>query len=214
MILNDELQAAREDYRQAELDENATAENPFDQFSKWFEEYRESKAKDHNAMIVSTVSADGQPSSRTVLLKGFSENGFVFYTNYQSQKGKEIEQNPKVSLLFYWPELERQIRVDGKAGKIPPDKSTAYFEKRPRGSQIGAWASPQSQKVENREKLEEWKNEFDKKFGESVPRPPQWGGYAVIPEKMEFWQGRSDRLHDRILYEKVGGKWKKGRLAP
>lgn len=167
-------------------------------------------------MNLATISADGRPSSRIVLLKGVENNCFLFYTNYQSQKGKELDKNPACALSFYWPELERQVRIEGVAVRLDPDTSEKYFKSRPRGSQVGAWASPQSSIIKNREILEERAKKIEERFKkeEALPRPHQWGGYAIEPFKIEFWQGRPNRLHDRILYAKGKSDWELFRLAP
>lgn len=213
--MNKELQDAREDYQKDNLRKSDVASNAMDQFNRWFEEHKKTNQKDFNAMVLSTVGLNNRPSSRVVLLKGISKGGFEFYTNYQSHKGHDIDVNNSVSLVFYWPELERQVRVSGKAHKLSSEESDEYFASRPKGSQIGAWTSPQSQVVANREALEKRKEEFEKKFEDKVERPENWGGYRVMPDSMEFWQGRNDRLHDRIIYtEQQSGGWEIKRLAP
>ena len=167
-------------------------------------------------MTLATATSDGLPSARIVLLKGFDERGFVFYTNYEGRKARELEQNPNCSLVFYWGELERQVRVEGRAARVPEAEADAYFDSRPRGSQLGAWASEQSRTVESRSKLEARLKELEEEYEKvEVPRPPFWGGYRVEPEKIEFWQGRENRLHDRLLYSDSGlGGWKIKRLQP
>ena len=158
---------------------------------------------------------DGKPSARIVLLKGFDERGFIFFSNYESNKGKALAENPNAALIFFWKEIERQIRIEGVTEKISAEESDEYFFSRPEGSRIGAWASPQSKIIKNRNVLEENVQRFSNKFKNSIPRPPHWGGYRVMPELIEFWQGRSNRLHDRIQYTKTGsGSWKVDRLAP
>lgn len=208
-----ELQEAREDYQRDSLLEVNAENNPIDLFELWLREYREASEAEFNVMTVSTVGPDNRPGARVMLLKGIDKGGFEFYTNYNSRKGREIEQNPHVALTFFWPELERQVRVEGKAGKLSPEESDQYFESRPYGSRIGAWASPQSEPI-SRKDLEDRKAEFEEKFGEQVPRPKHWGGYRVMPEMLEFWQGRSSRLHDRLVYVLKDGKWALQRLAP
>lgn len=189
--------------------------NPLKQFAAWFQEAREAQVAEPNAMTLSTVSASGIPSSRIVLLKGIEEHELVFFTNYNSQKGKEIHESPHVALNFFWPELERQIRIVGKVTKTSSMESDAYFNSRPIGSRLGAWASPQSSVIDNREEMEESQKEFEKKYkGVVVPRPPHWGGYKVHPNRIEFWQGRASRLHDRFLYLKENDQWNLVRLAP
>ncbi len=205
----------RKDYQLKSLAESEVAKNPFDQFSIWWEEAVQSSIVEVNAMALTTVSPEGRPSSRIVLLKGYNEEGFVFFTNYTSDKGKQIEQNQYVSLLFFWKELERQVRIEGTASKVAAEESDAYFESRPVGSRLGAWASPQSQKIADREILDKELEKVTAQFSEQqIPRPPHWGGYRIKPTRIEFWQGRSSRLHDRILYEQVDEQWQIGRLAP
>ena len=205
----------RKDYQLKSLAESEVAKNPFDQFSIWWEEAVQSAIVEVNAMALSTVSPEGRPSSRIVLLKGYNEEGFVFFTNYTSDKGKQIGQNQYVSLLFFWKELERQVRIEGTTSKVAAEESDAYFESRPVGSRLGAWASPQSQKIADREILDKELEKVTTQFSEQqIPRPPHWGGYRVKPTRIEFWQGRSSRLHDRILYEQVDGQWQISRLAP
>jgi pyridoxamine 5'-phosphate oxidase len=205
----------RKDYQLKSLAESEVAKNPFDQFSIWWEEAVQSAIVEVNAMALSTVSPEGRPSSRIVLLKGYSEEGFVFFTNYTSDKGKQIEHNQHVSLLFFWKELERQVRIEGVASQVAAEESDAYFDSRPVGSRLGAWASPQSQKIADREILDKELEKITAQFSEQqIPRPPHWGGYRVKPTRIEFWQGRSSRLHDRILYELVDENWQISRLAP
>jgi pyridoxamine 5'-phosphate oxidase len=207
----------RKEYTLQELSFEKTAPDPFTQFHQWFDEVLQSKLPEPNAMHLSTVSADGRPSGRIVLLKGLDEQGFVFYTNYESRKGKDMAHNSWVSLTFFWPELERQVRIEGKVNFTSGSQSDEYYHSRPRGSQLGAWASPQSQVIPDRTILEENLTSVEEKFKTfpEIPRPPHWGGYCVIPEAVEFWQGRPSRLHDRIRYIKqVDGNWQKQRLAP
>lgn len=212
----DKFADLRKDYQKASLDVTDVDKNPLSQFEKWFDEATRSNALEPSAMNLATVSETGKPSSRIVLLKGISSGKFYFYTNYQSQKGKELDANPACALNFFWPELERQVRISGVTERATEEESDTYFQSRPTGSQIGAWASPQSVAIKNRSILEERVKEVGKKFGgqSKLPRPRQWGGYAVAPFEIEFWQGRSSRLHDRILYTLVDGKWKINRLAP
>lgn len=205
----------RKDYQLKSLAETEVSKDPFAQFSIWWEEAVQSAIVEVNAMALSTVSPEGRPSSRIVLLKGYNEEGFVFFTNYTSDKGKHIEQNQHVSLLFFWKELERQVRIEGTVAKIAAEESDAYFNSRPVGSRLGAWASPQSQKIADRAILNQELEKITALFHEQeIPRPPHWGGYRVQPTKIEFWQGRSSRLHDRILYEQVDQQWQISRLAP
>lgn len=205
----------RNEYTKAELSEADVNSNPIEQFKKWFSEASIAQVPEPNAVSVATVSAEGRPSSRIVLLKGYDESGFVFFTNYESRKGREIIQNPYVSLLFFWPELERQIRIEGKAEKISTKESMNYFFSRPIGSQLGAWASAQSAIIEGRSILEKKMSELKVKFqGKEVPFPAFWGGFKVVPETIEFWQGRKNRLHDRIQFAKTNSGWKISRLSP
>jgi pyridoxamine 5'-phosphate oxidase len=190
--------------------------SPITQFEKWFNEAIQSGAAEPNAMTLSTVTEQGRPSARIVLLKGIENNRFQFYTNYQSHKGKELELNPACALTFFWPELERQVRIEGVCERVAAEVSDRYFSSRPRGSQIGAWSSPQSTMIKDRLILEARAKEIEKKFEgtEKLPRPKQWGGYDVDAFMIEFWQGRPSRLHDRIQYNKVDDRWQINRLAP
>jgi pyridoxamine 5'-phosphate oxidase len=213
--LRNYINTLRHDFSKQTLDEKDVHINPVTQFSKWFQEAVDSKVNEPNAMCLSTVSSEGKPSSRILLLRNFSEEGFVFYTNYTSRKGEEISANPNVALLFFWPELERQVRIVGKLIKQSKEESDLYFNSRPRTSKLGAWTSAQSKIIASRKVLdEEYKKLSDKFPGEDVPRPDFWGGYILKPETMEFWQGRPSRLHDRILYTNEGQVWKIERLAP
>ncbi len=211
------LQNLREDYRKSTLEEKNASENPFTQFSNWFKEALNAEIPEPNAMVVATVNKEGFPSARVVLLKGFDEKGFIFYTNYNSQKGQDLLDNPQCAVVFNWLELERQIRIEGIAEKLSPEESTAYFHKRPKKSQIGAWASPQSQVIETRDILDNNLKNLNAKYvdSESLPRPSHWGGFRIKATRIEFWQGRSSRLHDRLNYEKnANNSWKRTRLAP
>ncbi len=205
----------RQDYKLNSLSENEVAENPIDQFNKWWEDAMACKIEEVNAMTLATVNAMGSPSARIVLLKGISEEGFEFFTNYESHKAKDIKDNNKVALVFFWKELERQIRIEGEAKMCSEEKSDAYFNSRPEGSKIGAWSSPQSSIIPNRDILDKnvevIKKQFDNK---EINRPAFWGGYIVKPTKIEFWQGRSSRLHDRIEYTIENNIWITRRLAP
>jgi pyridoxamine 5'-phosphate oxidase len=206
----------RKEYTKATLDSKAAAQSPIEQFNQWFTEALNAQVPEPNAMTLSTVDAHGKPSARIVLLKGVERDRLLFYTNYQSQKGKELDANPACALTFFWPELERQIRISGLATRVDTKVAEAYFQSRPRGSQIGAWASPQSSVIKNRELLEDRVKEIEKRFEgkEVLPKPHQWGGYQIEPFEFEFWQGRSSRLHDRIVYYLKEGKWVIHRLAP
>jgi len=206
----------RKEYSKASLDTSDVFNNPMDQFNKWFDEALKAEVLEPNAMSLATVRNDGRPTCRIVLLKGIEDGHFLFYTNYQSNKGKELENNPVCALTFFWPELERQIRIEGTVTRVDEKRSEEYFQSRPLGSQIGAWASPQSTVIESRTILEERAKQIEKRFeGKKVlPKPHQWGGFQVQPVMIEFWQGRSNRLHDRLEYIKVEGKWTIYRLAP
>ncbi|MCX6206181.1 MAG: pyridoxamine 5'-phosphate oxidase [Bacteroidetes bacterium] len=205
----------RKDYRMKSLMELDAAIDPFAQFGHWWLEAVESKIDEVNAMTLATASADGFPSARIVLLKGYDRNGFVFFTNYNSQKGQDIAANPKACLLFFWKELERQVRIDGSIEKISAKDSEEYFQSRPVGSRIGAWCSPQSSVIPDRSLLDKNVEFYSNKFNaQEVPRPDHWGGYIVKPTAIEFWQGRSSRLHDRLRYSKIADNWKIERLAP
>ncbi len=205
----------RRDYNQTELVESAVSDNPIGQFMSWFEQALSADLLDANAMTLSTASREGVPSSRIVLLKGVDEDGFRFYTNYKSRKAQELEENPRAALCFYWAPLERQVRIEGNVQKVSRDDSKSYFQQRPRLSKIGAWASQQSSKVASREELVTKFKEIEEQFEDKeVPLPEFWGGFLLKPTRVEFWQGRKGRMHDRICYEKDGESWKKFRLAP
>jgi pyridoxamine 5'-phosphate oxidase len=211
----EELQKLREDYFKNSLDESEVNKNPFKQFDQWLAEALGAEVPEPNAMTLSTVDLENKPHSRVVLLKGLDDDGFLFYSNYASDKGKEIAQNPNVSLCFVWLELERQVRIDGVAEKLSEEENEAYFKQRPYRSQLGALASNQSAEVPNRAFLEKKFEELEEKYGEGeVPKPESWGGYKVIPEAIEFWQGRRSRLHDRVKYELIADKWNIKRLSP
>ncbi|KAI9449348.1 pyridoxamine 5'-phosphate oxidase [Russula earlei] len=204
----------RTDYKLRSLTEADVAANPFEQFTRWWQEAVHSKIEEVNAMTLATATKEGQPSARIVLLKGYDNNGFTFFTNYDSQKGNEMAENPHIALVFFWRELERQVRIEGLVKQTSAAISDEYFFSRPAGSRIGAWSSPQSKVIESREVLEEKEQQFIKQFGENIPRPPHWGGYVVAPRMIEFWQGRSNRLHDRIQYRVEKDNWRIVRLAP
>ncbi|MBS1511119.1 MAG: pyridoxamine 5'-phosphate oxidase [Bacteroidetes bacterium] len=206
----------RKEYKLQTLSEHEVAAEPIAQFDHWWDDAIKSKLEEVNAMTLATASATGIPAARIVLLKGYDKNGFVFFTNYQSHKGKEIEENPNACLVFFWAPLERQVRITGRIEKVSAEESNDYFESRPAGSRIGAWASPQSTVIANRAVIEENIKDLEEKFIDGhIPRPPHWGGYIVQPQTVEFWQGRPSRLHDRILYTKnQDATWKIERLAP
>jgi pyridoxamine 5'-phosphate oxidase len=210
------LQRLREEYLAETLDLESAAADPIKQFDHWMDEALKAAVPEPNAMTLATVNADGWPEGRVVLLKGFDEQGFTFFTNYESAKGAELLHNPKASLVFCWLELQRQVRIRGMVDKIPRAESVAYFRSRPRGSQLGAWASPQSTPVANRSVLEQRLKAVEEKFAgvEQIPCPEHWGGYILRPEQIEFWQGRASRMHDRIRYRKSDQNWDLERLAP
>lgn len=210
-----EIADLRKDYRLKTLNEEDVATSAIDQFSTWWNEAVASEIDEVNAMTLATIAPDGMPSARIVLLKGFDENGFVFFTNYNSDKGRALAQHPKAALVFFWKELERQIRIQGTVEKTTEEESDAYFNSRPVGSRIGAWASPQSRVIKDRHVLEENVGNYTTEMKDGIPRPPHWGGYRVKPVTIEFWQGRSNRLHDRILFSlQPDGSWQTARLAP
>lgn len=215
-----DIDKLRQNYQQAQLLESEVNTNPFVQFKNWFEQAQQSDIVEPNAMTLATATPEGIPSLRTVLLKGFDENGFVFYSNYKSRKGEELNVNPNVSLLFFWKELERQVRVEGLTQELSTNLSLQYFQSRPKDSQVAAWASPQSQIIADRTILETNFDAIKARFAEAnaLPLPPNWGGYIVKPYKIEFWQGRSNRMHDRLLYTlselQPAPRWTITRLAP
>ncbi len=211
-----DLSQLREEYKRAELSRATLHDDPIQQFERWFQQAMKTIEKDPNAMSLATVNAEGQPSLRTVLLKYFDHRGFVFFTNYESRKARDIAANPRVALLFAWLPLERQVRIEGVAEKISLRETARYFATRPRGSQIGAWVSPQSRVIESRKLLMQKFEELRRRFGKGeVPVPRHWGGYRVVPHLIEFWQGRPNRLHDRFQYtRRPDGTWLIERLAP
>jgi pyridoxamine 5'-phosphate oxidase len=211
-----EIQNLRQDYSASTLSENSTKGDPIKQFEQWFNEAVEAKLHEPNAMTLSTATINGKPSARIVLLKGFNSHGFIFYTNYLSRKGKEMAKNPHAALTFFWGGLERQVRIEGTIEKVSKEDSEKYFHSRPKGSQVGAVVSPQSQEIESRDVLEQKWNQLEAEYADKeVPKPSYWGGYILNPQLVEFWQGRPSRMHDRILYKKTDKKtWKKVRLAP
>ncbi|MFD2717774.1 pyridoxamine 5'-phosphate oxidase [Hymenobacter monticola] len=216
--MNDsQLADLRKTYSQRTLAETDVLPDAVQQFRQWLDEAIAAKLDEPTALTLSTADAAGQPSSRVVLLKGLPDDaGFLFYTNYDSRKGRELAERPLAALNFFWPGLERQVRVEGRVEKAPAEVSTEYFQSRPRGSQLGAWASPQSQVISSREELEAREHELAERFAnqDPLPRPENWGGYILRPHRVEFWQGRPSRLHDRIVYERAGHGWQRSRLAP
>lgn len=211
----DHIARLRKEYSRAGLTEAGSHPDPIEQFRRWFGEALGADLHEPNAMTLATATPGGRPSARVVLLKGFDERGFVFYTNYEGRKAREIEANPHCALVFYWGELERQVRVEGRARRVPGEESDAYFESRPRGSQLGAWVSEQSRPAESREVLERRLRALEAEYGgREIPRPQFWGGYRVEPEVVEFWQGRENRLHDRLAYRRSGSVWERERLQP
>jgi pyridoxamine 5'-phosphate oxidase len=206
----------RKEYIFQGLSETDVHPNPFKQFKVWFEQALAAQLPEPNAMTIATATPDGKPYARIVLLKRYDERGFVFYTNYESQKGRQLIENPWGAIAFWWAELERQVRIGGRVEKVSPQEADEYFHSRPKGSQLGAWASNQSQVIDSREvleqRLQQLKQEYENK---DVPRPPHWGGFRVIPDEIEFWQGRPSRLHDRLLYRRdKDGSWTIQRLSP
>ena len=212
----------RKSYDRDELNEHDSRADPFDQFDQWLKEAIAVEVPEPNAMTLATVGSDLRPSTRVVLVKGYDARGLVWYTNYHSRKGRQLSGNPFAALQFHWVELERVVRIEGVVEPVEPAQSDAYFASRPLGSRIGAWASPQSQPIDGREVLEANARRYAAEFGEQVPRPPHWGGYRLVPDRWEFWQGRKSRLHDRLRYAKVGmesasggaQRWQRERLAP
>lgn len=204
----------RKDYKLASLNEADVASSPLAQFDKWFKEALSAELPEPTAMTLATCDAQSRPSARMVLIKDYDERGFVFFTNYESHKGQDLTANNRAALLFFWPELERQIRIQGRVEKVSAADSEEYYRSRPLASRISAWASPQSQVLPSRTALEARVAAFEAEHGENPPRPAHWGGYRVVPQVMEFWQGRRDRLHDRIQYRLNNAVWKIERLAP
>jgi len=212
----DVLHSMRKDYGKDALNEEHIHADPMIQFEEWFKTAMKSDGEEANVLTLSTLGEDQIPEGRIVLLKFYAEDGFTFYTNYESAKAKQLKKHPYASMTFYWKSQERQVRVKGSISKVPAEISDAYFSERPLGSRLGAWASPQSQEIPNREFLDERVEDIQQKFENKneIPRPAYWGGYLLTPVKIEFWQGRPSRLHDRIVYEQVGGQWVTKRLAP
>jgi pyridoxamine 5'-phosphate oxidase len=214
MSANRSIADLRRNYARETLDERDVAHDPIEQFGRWFDEALRAELPEPNAMVLATASAQGQPTARTVLLKGFDRRGFVFFTNYDSRKGSEMHENPHACLLFVWLELERQIRIEGVVEKTSALESDEYFRSRPLDSRLGAWASPQSRPMRDRLAIEERFEEARRTHGDDPQRPPYWGGYRLVPDGLEFWQGRESRLHDRIQYRLDNARWVIARLAP
>ena len=210
----DDLSALRKSYERAELDESASASEPLKQFSTWLDEAIAAQLPEPNAMTLATVGPDGRPSTRVVLIKGFDARGIVWYTNYDSRKGRELASNPYAALQFHWVELERVVRIEGHVEKVSAEESDAYYRSRPLDSRLGAWASPQSQVITSRAVLVANAAKAAAQHGLNPPRPPHWGGFRLQPDRWEFWQGRKSRLHDRLRYRLVEGTWQRERLAP
>ncbi|WP_019946724.1 pyridoxamine 5'-phosphate oxidase [Hymenobacter aerophilus] len=217
-MTDQQLADLRQTYSQRTLTEADVRPEPVAQFRAWLDEALAARLDEPTAMNLATVDAAGQPAARIVLLKGLPhDEGFLFYTNYDSRKGRELAVSPLAALTFFWPGLERQVRIEGRVEKVSEEESTEYFQSRPRSSQVGAWASPQSQPIASREALEALEHEIEAQFAgqQPLPRPPHWGGYLLRPHRVEFWQGRPSRLHDRIVYERTAtGQWQLNRLAP
>lgn len=210
-----DLSELRRNYSKSSLSENSVSREPFEQFARWMQDAVQAQIPDANAMNLATVGSDSRPSSRVVLLKGFSNEGFVFYTNYGSRKAGDLESNPFAAIHFYWAELERQINISGRAARVPREESEEYFRSRPFESRIGAWASQQSRPIASRDELETAFAELSARHADGdVPLPPFWGGYRIVPDRFEFWQGRESRLHDRICYTLAAGEWQITRLSP
>jgi pyridoxamine 5'-phosphate oxidase len=215
MAISIEIAELRKEYRQKMLSEKEADANAIEQFKKWWAEATASQIEEPNAMTLATCNSKGQPSARIVLLKGFSHEGFIFFTNYESRKGIELQQNPNACLVFFWRELERQLRIEGEVNKINENESDEYFMLRPTGSRLSAWSSPQSKIIETRETLEKNVEHYRQLFADGkVPRPAYWGGYILKPLIIEFWQGRANRLHDRLQYTLTDNGWRIERLAP
>lgn len=215
MTSGNRIAELRREYARERLEQANAALDPSVQFARWFQEALNAGFTEPNAMTLATADAQGRPSARIVLLKGYDERGFVFFTNYASRKGEELARNPCAALLFHWVELERQVRIEGSVAKVAEEESDIYYRSRPLASRLGAWASPQSQVLAQREELEARLAQLSAEYGEDPPRPPHWGGYRLAPSVLEFWQGRESRLHDRLRYTREGpGQWRIERLAP
>jgi pyridoxamine 5'-phosphate oxidase len=214
MSLGKNLADLRKSYEREKLEEADVAQDPLEQFTRWMQQAIDAQIPEPNAMTLATVSKENRPSTRPVLIKGCDERGIVWYTNYESRKARQISMNPWASLQFHWVELERVVRIEGKVERVSAEESEAYYRSRPLDSRIAAWASPQSEVIADRKALEKRVEEFNRKYGENPPLPPNWGGLRLVPERWEFWQGRKNRLHDRIVYRREKGNWLRERLAP
>ena len=212
--MTDRLAELRRDYRRARLDPTDLGPDPLAAFARWFAEAEKADATEPNAMALATADETGTPAVRMVLLKGFDTRGFTFFTDHRSRKGSDLAVNPRAALLFWWPELERQVRVTGAVSRVTDAETAEYFQSRPIGSRLGAWASRQSAPLKDRSELEAEVRAAEKRYGDAPPVPPHWGGFRVAPEELEFWQGRESRLHDRVRFRREGGKWVVERLAP
>ncbi|MCG8352179.1 MAG: pyridoxamine 5'-phosphate oxidase [Chloroflexales bacterium] len=214
--MNLTIHQARKEYADSEFDETSVAPDPFQQFQLWFDAAAQNQIQEPNAMTLATVGVDGRPAARMVLLKDFDERGFVFYTNYESRKGQELARFPWAALVFWWGALDRQVRIEGQVERVAAEESDTYFQSRPAGSRLGAWTSPQSQVIDGRAILEQRLTELERQYADQpIPRPPHWGGYRLVPTLVEFWQGRLNRLHDRLCYRRNSdGNWQIERLAP
>ena len=204
----------RQEYMLAGLSESDVDADPLTLFERWFQAALDAGLPLANAMTLATIGEDGRPDARMVLLKGLEQGGFVFFTNYSSRKARELTRDTRACLVFFWPQLERQVRIEGRAEKVEPRESDAYFASRPLGARLSAWASAQSSQVDDRAALEKSLAQMQTRYGNAPPRPPHWGGYRLLPEAIEFWQGRENRLHDRLLFRRAGGVWTRSRLAP
>jgi len=213
-LSSSDIAAIRTDYQRAALDESVVGDDPLVFFERWFLEAQSAAVPEVNAMTLATVDAQNKPHARIVLLKGLDPEGFVFFTNYDSAKGNDLDARPYAALVFFWQELERQGRIEGNVVRVTDEESDTYFRSRPEGSRIGAWSSPQSQVIPDRSVLENNYHTYERQFAGNIPRPPHWGGYRVVPSRIEFWQGRSSRMHDRIVFMLAGSAWQKFRLAP
>lgn len=215
IIDREEVEALRREYAREELNEDSVKQNPVDQFSDWFKQALSAESLEPNAMTLATSTPGGSPSARIVLLKGFDNNGFRFYTNYNSRKGRELQENPEAALCIFWAELERQVRIEGRVEKLSREESRDYFHQRPRLSQLGAWASEQSSELESRKQLKERFEKVKKQYkNQEIPLPEYWGGFILVPSRIEFWQGRPGRMHDRLLFLKSNDGWDLKRLSP